>query len=109
MFSKAYAKGKCDVSRLCAVYVLKNFKKNPDGTLQKTNLGITVNRKLAKACGRNRAKRIIRAAFSALSPSLRDGFIIVIAARSACVQKSVKSADVSKALYGSFSKLGLLK
>ena len=109
MFSKTYSKGKCDVSKLCAVYVLKNFKKNPDGTLQKTKLGITVNRKLAKACGRNRAKRIIRASYSAFSENMRDGFIIVIAARGACVQKNVKSTDVGAALSRSFSKLGLLK
>ena len=83
LFSKAYTKGNCRVTKLCAVYILKNYKKNPDGTPMKTKLGITVNRKLGKACKRNRVKRLIREAYRQNCCHIRDGYIMIIAARAA--------------------------
>ncbi|MBR5528357.1 MAG: ribonuclease P protein component [Clostridia bacterium] len=98
LFSKAYTKGNCRVAKLCAVYVLKNYKKNPDGTPMKTKLGITVNRKLGKACKRNRVKRLIREAYRQNYCHIKDGYFIIIAARAAAFAPYIKTQDMSKAL-----------
>lgn len=104
LFSKAYTKGKCEVSKYFAVYLLRNFKKAPDGTPLPTKLGITVNRKLGKACKRNRVKRMIRQAYRDNFPLIKDGYLLVIAARAAAFAPYVKSTDLTKALHGILSK-----
>lgn len=109
MFLKAYRKGKSGVNKYIAVYVLRNYRTNKDGTLMHTRLGIAVNSKLGKACKRSRVKRIIREGYRALLPDIKDGLIIVIAARSAVFGNNVKSTDVKKQLYGTLSKLEVLK
>lgn len=98
LFAKAYSKGKCEVTKYIAVYALRNFKKNPDGSPMKTRLGITVNRKLGKACKRNRVKRLIRVAYRENHDLVRDGWFLVIAARSAAFAPYVKSGDISRSL-----------
>lgn len=97
LFSRAYTKGNCEVCRYIAVYLLRNFKKNPDGTPMKTKLGITVNRKLGKACRRNRVKRMIREAYRQNHEFIRDGYIVIIASRAAAFDKGVKTDDISRA------------
>ena len=106
LFSRAYSKGKCEVTKLCAVYVLKNFKRNPDGTPMKTKLGITVNRKLGKACKRNRVKRLIREAYRENYRYIKDGYFIIIAARTAAFAPNVTSADMSRAVKNIVSRDG---
>lgn len=109
LFVKAYRKGKSAVNRYSAVYALKDFRKNKDGTPVPSRLGLAVNRKLGKACKRNRVKRMLREAYRALLPSLKDGYIIVIAARGAAFGKKVKSTDIECRLSESIEKLGLIK
>lgn len=109
MFLKAYKKGKSGVNKYTAVYVLKNYRKNPDGSPMNTRLGVAINAKLGKACKRSRVKRIIREAYRALLPDISDGLIVVIAARAAAFSKSVKSTDLQRQLYGTLSKLEVLK
>ena len=109
MFTKAYRKGKSGVNKYTAVYALKNYRKNPDGSLCHTKLGISVNAKLGKAVKRNRVKRIIREAYRENLPLIKDGLILVIAARGACFGKNAKSTDVSKAMYATLKALGVLK
>lgn len=109
LFSKAYKNGICDVNKLCAVYVLKNIRKNKDGTPLKTKLGIAVNAKLGGAVQRNRVKRIIREACYPLFDNISDGLIIVIAARGAAFSHSAKSTGISKCLENSFNNLGVFK
>ena len=104
LFSKAYTKGKCEATKYIAVYLLRNFKKNPDGSPMKTRLGITVNRKLGKACKRNRVKRLVRAAYRENYPLVRDGYFLIIAARSAAFAPYVKSGDISRSLRNVLSK-----
>ena len=106
LFSKAYKKGKSDVSKYIAVYVLKN-QHRIDGDPPLTKLGITVNKKLGKAVKRSRVKRIIRAAYRENMPHIRQGYLIIIAARAAAFDKKVKSTDIAKALYKSLDKLGV--
>lgn len=104
LFSKAYTRGKCEVTKLCAVYVMRNFKRNPDGSPMKTKLGITVNRKLGKACKRNRVKRLIREAYRENYSYIKNGYIIVIAARAAAFAPHIKVADMSRAVRTIVSK-----
>ncbi len=104
LFSKAYTKGKCEVSKYCAVYVMRNYKKTPDGSIPRTLLGITVNRKLGKACKRNRVKRLIRVAYRNCAEYIKDGYIIVIAARAAAFAPYMKSGDMTRALRSILSK-----
>lgn len=107
LFSRAYRKGKSAVNRYVAVYVLKNYG-NKKGTTALTKLGITVNKKLGKATKRSRVKRIIRAAYRENMPMLKSGFIIIVAARSACFDKGMKSTVIAKHMKKSFEKLGIL-
>ncbi len=104
LFSKAYTKGKCETTKYIAVYALRNFRKNPDGSAMKTKLGITVNRKLGNACKRNRVKRLIRVAYRENHSYIKDGWFLVIAARSAAFAPYVKSGDISRALRSVVSK-----
>lgn len=108
MFLKAYRKGKSGVNKYIAVYVLKNYRTDKNGNPVHTKLGIAVNAKLGKACKRSRVKRIIREAYRACLPEIKNGFIIVIAARAAAFSKSVKSTDVEKQLKITLDKLEVL-
>ena len=70
----------------------------------KTKLGITVNRKLGKACKRNRVKRLIREAYRENHGYIKDGYIIIIAARAAAFAPHIKAQDMTKALRSIVSK-----
>lgn len=109
MFVKAYRKGKSGVNKFTAVYVLKNYRTNKDGSKPHTRLGLAINAKLGKACKRSRVKRIIREAYRACLDSINDGYIIVVAARSAAFGKNVKSTDIQRQLFSTLSKLEVLK
>lgn len=106
LFSKAYRKGKNDVTKYIAVYVLKNFSKKTADS-KTTKLGITVNRKLGKAVKRSRVKRIIRAAYRENLSYIKPGYLIIVAARGAAFDKRVKSTDISKDMLNSLKRLGI--
>ena len=108
LFSKAYAKGKCHANRYTAVYALKNYHKTPAGAPCPTRLGLTVNRKLGNAVQRNRVKRMMREAYRAHLADIRDGYLIVIAARGAAFGPTVKMPALKRGLEESLSKLGLM-
>ena len=101
LFGLAYKKGKCFSCNTLAVYILKNRRADA-----KTMLGITVSKKRGKAVERNRAKRIIRAAFRTLYPQVKDGYIIVAVARSGCMNST--SAVVCSQLEEILKKAALL-
>ena len=109
LYVKAYRKGKSDAGKYTAVYVLKNYRKDKEEKPLPDRLGLSINRKLGKACKRSRVKRIIREGYRAVLPKLREGYIIVIAARGAAFGKKVKSTDIERQLTASFAKLGLLE
>lgn len=109
MFLKAYRKGKSGVNKYTAVYVLKNYRTNKDGSPMHTKLGIAVNAKLGKACKRNRVKRIIREAYRANLDNLRDGYVVIVAARAAAFSKKVKSTDIEKQLAVTLANLEVLE
>jgi len=73
-FHRAYNRGVSLVSPCCVLYVTKGKK----GQLR---LGITAGKKLGCAVNRNRAKRVIRAAFDFCAPHIPLGYDCVIVAR----------------------------
>ncbi|MBO5416356.1 MAG: ribonuclease P protein component [Clostridia bacterium] len=111
LYNKSYTRGRRFVGRYIAVYVLKDLaakrlkKENPCGEYV-NRVGITVSKKIGGAVCRNRSKRIIRAAYRAMSDELRRGYLIVISARGAIVGK--KSSDIEQELSKAFLELGMI-
>ncbi len=85
-FRRAYGRGKSFVHSGFVMYVFKTRSQN-------VRLGITVSKKLGCAVKRNRAKRLITAAFRDLSPNIVCGCDIVFVART-CIF-SLKSYDIA--------------
>ena len=112
LYNKAYRRGKKSIGRYTAVYVLRDLKahrvmlENPEKKYL-NRLGIAVSKKIGNAVTRNRAKRIIRAAYRSFEEELSVGFLVVISARSEIV--GVKSTDVERELREAFSRLGMYK
>lgn len=112
LYGKAYHKGKSFVGRLVAVYVLKDYaaaklaKANPEKKYV-NRIGLSVSKKLGGAVVRNRAKRIIRAAYDTLKSDVKTGYLIVISARTAATNK--KSTDVAAELKKAFEALDMLR
>ncbi|MBQ8849551.1 MAG: ribonuclease P protein component [Clostridia bacterium] len=110
LYVKAYRKGERFVGRYVVVYVLRDYaakrlcKENPNKQFV-NRLGLSVTKKIGGAVERNRAKRIIRAAYDGVKNDLRRGFLIVISAREAIAGK--KSDDIRTELDTAFEKLGM--
>ena len=97
-FRRIYARGKNFVSPFVAVYIMKNRRNN-------VRLGITAGKKIGTAVARNRAKRVITAAFRNCLPQISTGFDYVIVARSRIL--SVKSTEVEQSLIKLFKTAGV--
>jgi len=110
LYNKAYQKGSRYIGQCICVYILRDYAakrlmmENPQKKYI-NRVGLTVSKKLGKAVVRNRTKRIIREAYSAilrLRP-IKTGYLIVIAARSGAVGK--KTTDIEKELQSAFEYL----
>lgn len=89
-FKRLYFKGKSAVHPLIVTYACKN-------RLGRNRIGITVTKKVGKAVCRNRCKRIIRAAFYQVNPSIEQGWDFVFVARARTPQaKSTELVPVLK-------------
>ncbi|MBR2293232.1 MAG: ribonuclease P protein component [Clostridia bacterium] len=112
LYQKAYRNGKRFVGKYVAVYVLRDLAA---GRLRKAHpekktvnrLGISVSKAIGSAVKRNRAKRVIRAAYDPLRDRLKTGFLVVISARTAI--NGQKSTAVGAELDTAFNKLGMIK
>lgn len=112
LYNKVFQRGKRCVGEYVAVYVLRDLSA---GRLRKAHpekkyvnrLGLSVSKKLGGAVERNRAKRVIRAAYDVHKERLKTGNLIVISPRIAIL--TVKSQAVAAELEGLFAKLGLLR
>lgn len=110
LYNKAYRSGKHFFGRYVCVYVLKDLhakklKKEHPQKILVNRLGLSVSKKVGGAVRRNRAKRIIRAAYALNKDCLKKGFLIVISAKPEIVGK--KSADIARELKYAFSKLDM--
>ena len=112
LYSKAYSKGKRAVTNALAVYVLPDYaakrlaKAHPEKRVV-NRIGLTTSTKLGGAVVRSRCRRIMREGLRALEKekTLKTGFLIVIAARSASV--NLKSTEIKRQLDQAFTKLGM--
>lgn len=95
-FKRLYHRGKNQVHSLLVTYVMKN-------RLGVNRVGITTSSKIGNAVKRNRARRIIRAAYREMDVAC--GYDIVFAARGRTT--AVKSRDVAKVMRRQLSALGL--
>ena len=99
-FTYAYKKGAKLVTGTLVFYWYKNRQ-----SLSK--LGITVSTALGGAVTRNRLKRLMRAAYSARKDDIKDGYNIIIAARSKALRVSFDK--ITKDLNECLEKAELLK
>ena len=112
LYSKAYSKGKRAVTNALAVYILPDYaakrlaKAHPQKKVM-NRIGLTTSTKLGGAVTRSRCRRIMREGLRALEKekTLKVGFLIVIAARSAAV--NLKSTEIKRQLDTAFTKLGM--
>ncbi len=112
LYKKAYSKGKRFVTPSLAVYVLPDYaakrlaNAHPEKRVM-NRIGLTTSTKLGGAVVRNRCRRIMREALRSIEKekTLKKGFLIVIAARSAAVNST--SRDVMQELDTALTKLGM--
>lgn len=97
-FRRLYGRGKTYVTPLFVVYALKTKRDN-------IRLGITAGKKIGGAVQRNRAKRVITAAFRACLPNMVSGADFVIVARPRIL--SVKSTEAENVLRQQLDAAGL--
>ena len=112
LYNKTFRRGKSFVGKYTAIYVLRDLsaerlkKENPRKKYV-NRVGLSVSKKVGGAVARNRAKRIIRAAFDVYDDRLSKGNLIVISARTSIVGK--KSEDIAREFAIAFEKLSLLR
>lgn len=101
-FRRLYAKGRCKVGPLLAVYARKNGA-------GENRLGITVGTKVGCAVERNRVKRRIREAYrlSEKNGNIGIGYDIVVVARARA--KSARFEKIEEGLKEALGGLGVWK
>lgn len=98
-FRRLYYRGKSKAGPTLVTYVMKN-----NGGF--TRFGITTGKKVGNAVKRNRARRVIKAAFETLEGDIRGSYDIVFVARGKT--SDVKMQVVQKEMRSQFHDLGLL-
>ncbi len=99
-FHRAYGRGKVMTSPFLVTYVVKNRGFG-------CRIGITAAKKLGSAVERNRCRRIIRAAFSSISPFCSGNYDIVFVAR--FKTKKLKSCDLVPVMEKHLTELGVIR
>lgn len=85
-FKRVYYRGKSVACRNVVVYVLKNRR-------HANRFGLTCGKAVGNAVRRSRAKRLMRESFRLLEDELKQGFDIVIVARSRTADKTFWDVD----------------
>lgn len=99
-FRRVYAKGKYAAHPLIVTYALKN-------RTGQTRIGVTASKKVGNAVQRNRARRIITAAFWPLQEQIKKGYDLVLVARAKT--PLAKSTAIEPVLQKHLQKLGILE
>lgn len=110
LYNKAYRQGKHFFGRYICVYVLKDtharlLQRSHPQRLMVNRFGISVSKKIGTAVKRNRAKRIIRAAYAPIEDILLKGHLIVISAKPEIEGK--RSTDIESELRYAMKKLDM--
>lgn len=98
-FRRAYSRGKVYTNPALVTYV----NKNRAGICR---IGITTSKKIGNAVRRNRARRVIRAAFRAM-PEINGSFDIVFVARTKTVYR--KSTELIPVMQKHLVSAGVIK
>lgn len=99
-FRRLYGRGRSMVSPVLVTYALPN-------RTDRCRVGITASKKIGNAVTRNRARRVIRAAYTKLLPMASEGFDIVFVARGKTAFK--KSTDIAVVMAQQLCELGIIK
>lgn len=94
-----YYRGKSSAGSCVVTYALKSRS-------NEKRYGITTSKKIGGAVQRNRSKRVIRAAYSALEEDIRGGWDFVFVARSKTSR--VKMQAVLSQMKKQFKELGVI-
>jgi ribonuclease P protein component len=95
-FKRVYYRGKSIVSPVLVIYVLRTGA-------DKNRIGITTSKKIGKSVVRNRARRVIKSAFSEIAGSLPVGYDIVLVARKRTAE--MKSPQIRQVMKGNMKLL----
>ncbi len=111
LYNKAYRSSRRFFGRAVCVYILKDtharlLQKSHPQKLVVNRFGISASKKIGTAVKRNRAKRIIRAAYAPLEDKLSKGFIIIVSAKPEIDGKT--STEIQSELRYAFKKLEML-
>lgn len=87
-FLRMYRRGKSTVGSVLVTYCSRN-------RTGKNRVGITASKKVGGAVERNRAKRVIRAAYTALEPELPQGWDFIFVARSRTTQCKMQQVQAA--------------
>ena len=98
-FRRAYGRGKAYTNPALVTYVIKNRA----GICR---IGITTSKKIGNAVQRNRARRVIRAAYLSLG-ELQGSYDIVFVARTKTVFK--KSTEISTIMRNQLTSAGIIR
>ena len=99
-FRRIYWRGRSAAHSVLVTYVTKSRS-------GETRVGITSGKKIGNAVTRNRARRVIRAAYQAVMPEISGNWDIVFVARSKTPY--TKSTKVQSVMQEQLSKLGVIK
>ncbi|MBR2041852.1 MAG: ribonuclease P protein component [Oscillospiraceae bacterium] len=99
-FLRLYRRGKSAADSHLICYVAPNKS-------GKIRLGITTSKKIGNAVRRNRARRVLRAAFREVLPEIKPGFDIILVARTKTT--FTKSTALTPILTAQLRKLGALQ
>ena len=99
-FLRLYRRGKSLADPAVICYIIPN-------RLGVIRLGLTTSKKIGCAVRRNRARRVLRAAFREVLPLFNGGYDIVLVARTKTT--FIKSTALTPILTAQFEKLGALQ
>ncbi len=99
-FSVLYSKGKSVGER----YVVVFFKKNRLGV---TRTAFLASKKVGKSVQRNRARRLMKESYRALSDQMEAGYDLIFIARKTI--NNLKCADVKKSMEAALKKSGIIR
>ncbi len=99
-FRRMYSKGRSAVTPYLVVYCRRS-------RLDHNRLGVTVSTKLGGAVVRNRARRRLRELFRLAQPRMKEGYDVVLVARSRAVDAPYQKLSV--AFDRALDQLGLLE